>query len=208
MVALAPGRAYADCPSPYNGLTCGSLTPVCALASQVWTCNVTGGASTAILTEDDDSAVMYEAWGSHNGTNFCCSVALGNTVTSIVLNGSSAADTLKFTYLIGGNNLKAYTGTTITATINAGDCADGIGGSDDGTANYSETLHGDAGSDTINAGDGDDYCYGDAEPDTINGMGGADVIYGGTQDDVCTGGGGRRHVRSRIWRRPREWWRR
>ena len=190
-IGLTSGEAFADCPSIYSGLSCTILVPVCTLTSQVWTCNVTSGASTATITEDYDNTVLYEAWGSSNGTNFCCSVAIGNSVTAIVLNGSSAADTLRFSYPAGGNNLHAASGTSITATINAGGGNDGLYGSDDtSTSTYVEHLYGGANNDTINAGDGDDYCYGGDDDDTINAGGGADTVDAGAGDDVVTGGAG------------------
>ena len=86
--ALAPGEAHADCPATYAGLSCGALAPVCAVSGQTWTCNVTAGASTAWITSDSDATTQYEAYGTHNGTAFCCTIATGTTINHIILNGS------------------------------------------------------------------------------------------------------------------------
>ncbi len=157
--ALAPGQAYADCPATYAGLSCGALAPVCAVSSTTWTCNVTAGASTAWITSDSDATTQYEAYGTHNGTAFCCTVPTGTTINHIILNGSGAADSLRFYDFTNGGgtpyNLIETSGTTLDGNIFAGAANDAVDGSQRVSANYSEILYGQDAVDTIHGGDGD-----------------------------------------------------
>jgi Ca2+-binding RTX toxin-like protein len=192
--ALAPGEAHADCPATYAGLSCGALAPVCAVSGQTWTCNVTAGASTAWITSDSDATTQYEAYGTHNGTAFCCTIATGTTINHIILNGSGSADSLRFYDFINGGgtpyNLIETSGTTLDGVINAGDGADAVDGSQRDSANYSEILDGDGAVDTIHGGDGDDTCNGGAGADIIYGDDGDDLLYGQSENDTMYGGDG------------------
>ena len=208
--ALVPGQAHADCPATYAGLSCGALVSACTVSGQTWTCNVTGGASTAWITSDSDATTQYEAYGTNNGTAFCCTIATGTTINHIILNGSGAADSLRFFDFTNGGgtpyNLIETSGTTLDGAIYAGAGNDAVDGSQRDSANYSEILYGQDNVDTIHGGDGDDTCdggagadvlYGDDGDDTLYGRGdgdamygddGIDTMYGGTGADIMRGG--------------------
>ncbi|MBC6980597.1 S-layer family protein [Caulobacter sp. 17J80-11] len=53
-----------------------------------------------------------------------------------------------------------------------------------------EFILGDAGDDTVNAGNGDDQLFGEAGNDVLRGEAGNDTIYGGAGNDSLTGGAG------------------
>ena len=193
--ALVPGQAHADCPATYAGLSCGALVSACTVSGQTWTCNVTGGASTAWITSDSDATTQYEAYGTNNGTAFCCTIATGTTINHIILNGSGAADSLRFVDFTNGGgtpyNLIETSGTTLDGAIYAGagnDAVDGSRGNDD------DDMNGEDGNDSMSGNAGDDTMDGGLDNDILCGQAhvGGDILVDGDADpgvDVLWGNG-------------------
>ncbi|MEW6707738.1 MAG: calcium-binding protein, partial [Pseudomonadota bacterium] len=89
-----------------------------------------------------------------------------NTVKTLVMQGSSGADTLY--------------GYVTDDTLDAGEGND--------------SLYGRAGNDTLGGGGGNDWVYGEDGNDTLDGGAGTDYVYGGSGDDVVNGGDGNDQV--------------
>ena len=135
---------------------------------------------------------------------------LGDTGT-IVINGSSAADTVTldaslagFTgnlqfFGFGGNDSLDASAIDFGISFNGGNNADTfMGGSGDDTVNGEsgdDSLDGGAGNDTINGGTGRDLISGGAGNDTVRGETGNDSIDGGDGADRLNGNGGRDTIR-------------
>jgi hypothetical protein len=199
-LALAPGdaRAQTYCPTTpvnYNAYGCNS---VCSYSSGDWTCDVSSSEDSAMITAvvDFSAAAEYEAWGWYwylddqqdkQKQYFCCYE--DQTIDNVILNGSTYADTLSFTWDSLTYNLGPYLGNPVTGWAYGNTGNDTIKGSDL-ASNYSEYLYGEGGGDTIQCYGGDDHAYGGADDDVIFGGSGGDHLEGEDGDDTVLGGTG------------------
>lgn len=192
VASLAP-EASATCPtSPYNydSAACGGR---CTVAAGTLTCSVAGASqpSEVVVVSDYLTDSNYEAWGYYESSTtglFCCSIAASG-ISTVVISGSDAADSLRFEWSAHTYNLTAPSNSQVLGRINGNDGADVLRGAD-ASAGYSEELNGGGHPDTIHAGGGDDTVTGGTGDDTLNGGYGSDVMEGNDGDDIMTGGPG------------------
>jgi Ca2+-binding RTX toxin-like protein len=180
--------------------------PVCSIADDVLTCTFPNADSDNQLTIIEGFATSYEysVFGVYEDDVFCCTYndedGDSGDITAIVVEGSDDTDLLafRFPFATGTWDLSpSQPGSHgITATLNGGDDADHLYGSDDssGAGSYEETLNGEGGADTINGNNGDDDINGGAGVDVISGGAGDDVIDGGTEGDTLHGDGDDDHI--------------
>lgn len=164
-----------------------------------------GGSSDAVAVKGYHGSSRYSAWGTYNGTKFCC--AYNSNVLGfydVKIHGSAYADTLKFSY--NGTYDLGPTGVPLLGSIDGEMGNDTIVGSASTNVIYSEeladtrcdspytscndTINGLAGADKIRGGDGDDTCIGGAGDDDIDGEDGNDTLLGGDGLDTMDGGDG------------------
>ncbi len=112
-------------------------------------------------------------------------------VTSIVVTGSAADDSIKLTQtssadgftLLNGVTINAGSGDDLVFASPADSKLNGSGGND--------VLFGNAGNDTINGGGGEDFLSGGDGDDVLHGQGSSlDSLSGGAGDDTIDGGAG------------------
>jgi Ca2+-binding RTX toxin-like protein len=112
-------------------------------------------------------------------------------VTSIVVTGSAADDSIKLTQtsradgftLLDGVTINAGSGDDLVFASPADSKINGSGGDD--------VLFGNAGNDTINGGSGEDFLSGGDGDDVLHGQGSSlDSLSGGAGDDIIDGGAG------------------
>jgi Ca2+-binding RTX toxin-like protein len=89
--------------------------------------------------------------------------------------------------LVGGNGDYGFGSNNGYCTIHGGNGNDYI----EGDGNLHNYLFGDAGNDTIQAGNGGDQMFGGAGDDELDGGPGNDSLDSGSGNDLLTGGGGR-----------------
>lgn len=190
--------AGGDCPATFDSDDCdvGLATDACFTGTdaegEFLRCDFrsAGAATNATLVLGYHGASRYSAWGDVGGTKFCC--AYDDTTggyEQIKILGSDSGDTLKFTHN-GTYDLAAYNATLSYGTIDGGNGADTVIGSNTSAASYQESLYGGADGDTISAGGGDDMLDGEGGGDTLLGGSGVDTMRGGIEDDIMLGGTG------------------
>lgn len=122
------------------------------------------------------------------------SIAVQPVVVPVVINGTSAADTINLD--ADGTDFVANVNGTITRYLMvrvASLTIYGFEGSDNitvGPGVIGTTIFGGAGRDTLIGGSGDDVIYGQGGADLINGRGGNDSLYGNGGSDLIFGRAG------------------
>lgn len=145
------------------------------------------GVEALVMTGHDDSVTLGDGVGEVDG-------GAGNDV----LSGRALADTLRGGYgadvLFGGEgDDKLWGGDSTPGTLEAEfNELWGGGGSDLLTGgNTIDSLYGESGNDTLNAGAGDDLLWGGEGNDVLAGHGHNDQMHGGAGADTMNGGTGR-----------------
>lgn len=213
---LTMGTAWADCPSPYTGLSCESVCSVdsahdfimCDLTVNGTRDSTDGLAFAVASTRLCGTGYDYCAWGNDaDGTDFCCLLTVEGDETFFSILGGSYDDHISYWY--SSYNMNNHGGVaTFEGRVYGRSGVDVIEGSRVTGTSYTDRLNGDGGDDTIyglagndyiTGGDQDDTIYGGQDADTIEGNvgydslagnAGNDTIFGGTQTDYISGGDG------------------
>jgi Ca2+-binding RTX toxin-like protein len=192
--------ARADCPSPYNGLSCGGVCYDCdSGGTQQVCCDLTSQNDNLFLIEDGagDPYAYGTTFvgGGGSEVSFCCDG------TSLEMNTSSAV------YVIidagsGNDNICLQDSTApgcedrianlqvwpADSDITAGTGSDVVRTCNSGA--YDDYVDAGSGNDTVSTFAGDDTIYGMANDDTLLGGDGIDTIDGGYDIDTIGGGSG------------------
>lgn len=221
LVTGLSGRAEASaCPGLASTVLCNSPgAEICQLSGNTIICDMTrvGDSSAATVTAVYGyngsswlctSNKEYCVWGTEGtGASFCCEYDISASESSLLVIGTSQADTISLQYTSGSSwDMKHHTTAYFQGKVlgNAGvdtitgsrtnnvtyyiDDLKGDGGDDDIDADVgNDYVEGGAGADVIVGGPGDDIILGGDNVDTIDGEAGDDTIYGNDGDDIIAG---------------------
>lgn len=191
--------ARAACPSPYDDDVCDPISSnICDLSGVTWECDVSGSVAGANVTVVSDYSTDYllEAWGDlavvEGGSTvryqFCCEIS-DSSIEEVQIQGSPYGDNLALTYDSLTYNLVGT--ANFSATVLGGDGNDSILGTDDYNNRFYEYLYGEGGNDSVRGHNGYlDYLYGGDGADLMYGGPGPDQMEGGPGDDIMLGGAG------------------
>jgi Ca2+-binding RTX toxin-like protein len=143
------------------------------------TVNLTGGQAAAVTAAGGPSGNVVVTIDSAPATFDSVTPA---SVQSIVINGSSAADTIDVS-AVSASDFTNASGVAVTVNADAGN--DIVTGSA-----FANLINGGDGDDQLTGGSANDTIDGDDGNDAIDGLAGDDVLTGDLGDDALTGGAG------------------
>lgn len=186
-------------PVDYDSEDCvvGTVTICSDVSADEFACDLSaadGASEIHVVTSWDSSTYKVQAWGYHDGDEFCCHSGANWNGKEVTVDGSAYGDTLVFgwdgsTYYLE-SAVTGWSTAITTGTINGGAGNDTIIGSVETAAAYIDWLNGEDGADSITGKQGDDEITGGNGIDTCNGNAGADTIYGDAGNDILDGGAG------------------
>ncbi len=176
-------------PVTFNGTDAGALAPTHAYAN--------AGTYTATMTvTDKDGGVGTASTPVNVAAAAVITDPYDSTKTALVVGGTSGNDAIKFSAVTGSNRVKLIiNGVTINTFAFSGHIiADGYAGNDSITVDAAITapavLYGEAGSDSLFGGGGNDLLVGGTGSDSLAGGAGQDILIGGSGNDSLNGGDG------------------